>query len=142
MNPNYLDFEQPIAELEAKIEALRLLGNDNDLNITDEISTLQDKSVNLTGSIFSKLSAAQVSQVARHPQRPYMLDYIERIFTDFDELHGDRHFGDDQAIVGGIARLDDKPVMLIGQQKGRSVKKRLRATLVCRVLKATVKPCV
>ena len=125
MNPNYLDFEQPIAELEAKIEALRLLGNDNDLNITDEISTLQDKSVNLTGSIFSKLSAAQVSQVARHPQRPYMLDYIERIFTDFDELHGDRHFGDDQAIVGGIARLDDKPVMLIGQQKGRSVKEKV-----------------
>jgi len=125
MNPNYLDFEQPIAELEAKIEALRLLGNDNDLNITDEISTLQDKSVNLTGSIFSKLSAAQVSQVARHPQRPYMLDYIERIFTDFDELHGDRHFGDDKAIVGGIARLDDKPVMLIGQQKGRSVKEKV-----------------
>ncbi|HCH23756.1 MAG TPA: acetyl-CoA carboxylase carboxyl transferase subunit alpha [Oceanospirillaceae bacterium] len=125
MNPNYLDFEQPIAELEAKIEALRLLGNDNDLNITDEISTLQDKSVNLTGSIFSKLSAAQVSQVARHPQRPYMLDYIERMFTDFDELHGDRHFGDDQAIIGGIARLDDKPVMLIGQQKGRSVKEKV-----------------
>ena len=79
----------------------------------------------MTGSIFSKLSAAQVSQVARHPQRPYMLDYIERIFTDFDELHGDRHFGDDQAIVGGIARLDDKPVMLIGQQKGRSVKEKV-----------------
>ena len=125
MNPNYLDFEQPIAELEAKIEALRLLGNDNELNIADEIATLQDKSVSLTGTIFSKLSAAQISQVARHPQRPYMLDYVERIFTDFDELHGDRHFGDDQAIVCGIARLDDKPVMLIGQQKGRGVKEKV-----------------
>ena len=125
MNPNYLDFEQPIAELEAKIEALRLLGNDNELNISDEIATLHEKSVNMTGSIFAKLTAAQVSQVARHPQRPYMLDYVARMFTDFDELHGDRHFGDDQAIVGGIARLDDKPVMVIGQQKGRSVKEKV-----------------
>ena len=125
MNPNYLDFEQPIAELESKIEALRLVGNDNELNISEEITTLQAKNVSLTSSIFAKLTAAQVSQVARHPQRPYMLDYVERIFTDFDELHGDRHFGDDQAIVCGMARLEGQPVMLVGQQKGRSVKEKV-----------------
>ena len=125
MNDNYLDFEQPIAELEAKLESLRLLGNDNSLNINDEIVKLKDKSAQLTSSIFSKLTAAQVSQVARHPGRPYTLDYVERIFTDFDELHGDRHFGDDQALVCGIARLDDVPVMVIGHQKGRSTKEKV-----------------
>jgi len=121
MNPNYLDFEQPIAELEAKIEELQLVGNDNDLNITEEITKLREKSTKLTESIYSNLSAWQVVQVARHPQRPYATDYISQVFTDWDELHGDRHFGDDKAIVGGVARLDGKPVMVIGEEKGRSV---------------------
>ncbi len=121
MNLNYLDFEQPIAELEAKILELQMVGSDNDLNISEEIAKLRDKSRRLTESIYSNLSAWQVVKVARHPQRPYTLDYIERIFDDFDELHGDRHFGDDKAIVGGIARLDDRPVMVIGEEKGRGV---------------------
>lgn len=125
MNPNYLDFEQPIAELQAKIEELRLVGDDTDeLNITEEIERLESKSRSLTESIFSDLSAWQISQLARHPQRPYTLDYIDYIFSEFDEVHGDRHFADDQAIVGGIARLDDKPVMVIGHQKGRGVQER------------------
>ncbi len=125
MNPNYLDFEQPIAELQAKIEELRLVGDDTaELNISEEIMRLEDKSRTLTESIFSDLSAWQVSQLARHPQRPYTLDYIEYIFDEFDEIHGDRHFADDQAIVGGIARLDEKPVMVIGHQKGRGVRER------------------
>ena len=121
MNPNYLDFEQPIAELEAKIEELQLVGNDNNINITEEITRLREKSNKLTESVYSNLSAWQVVKVARHPQRPHSSDYIERMFTDWDELHGDRHFGDDKAIIGGIARLDDKPVMVIGEEKGRSV---------------------
>ncbi|MDC1341864.1 acetyl-CoA carboxylase carboxyltransferase subunit alpha [Oceanospirillaceae bacterium] len=125
MNPNYLDFEQPIADLEAKIEALRLVGNDNDLNISEEIAKLSDKSVSLTESIFSNLSAAQVSKVSRHPQRPHTIDYIASLFDDFDELHGDRHFGDDQAMVCGIARLAGKAVMVIGQEKGRSTKEKV-----------------
>ncbi|HEX4869351.1 MAG TPA: acetyl-CoA carboxylase carboxyltransferase subunit alpha [Moraxellaceae bacterium] len=126
MNPNYLDFEQPIAELEAKIEGLRLVGSGTGLNINEEIGRLQDKNLKLTEEIFSKLSAWQVSQLARHPRRPYMLDYIERIFTDFDELHGDRVFGDDPAIVGGPARLQGEAVMVIGHQKGRDVKEKVR----------------
>src|SRR6218665_1427589 len=97
MNPNYLDFEQPIAELEAKIEGLKLVGSGTGLNIEEEIGRLQDKSLKLTEEIFANLSAWQVSQVSRHPKRPYMLDYVEQIFTDFDELHGDRTFGDDAA---------------------------------------------
>lgn len=121
MNPNYLDFEQPIADLEAKIEELQLVGSDNDLNIAEEISKLRDKSIKLTESIYSDLSPWDVVKVARHPQRPYSMDYIKRMFTDWDELHGDRHFGDDKAIVGGVARLDGKPVMVIGEEKGRSV---------------------
>ncbi|UTW46188.1 acetyl-CoA carboxylase carboxyltransferase subunit alpha [bacterium SCSIO 12696] len=121
MNLNYLDFEQPIAELEAKIEELQLVGNDNDLNITEEIAKLRDKSHKLTESIYSSLTPWQVVQVARHPQRPYTVDYIKRVFTDFDELHGDRHFGDDHAIVGGTARLNGIPVMVIGEEKGRGV---------------------
>ena len=125
MNPNYLDFEQPIADLEAKIEALRLVGNDNDLNISDEITKLSDKSVSLTESIFSNLSAAQVSKVSRHPQRPHTIDYIDSVFDEFDELHGDRHFGDDQAMVCGIARLNGKAVMVMGQEKGRSTKQKV-----------------
>jgi acetyl-CoA carboxylase carboxyl transferase subunit alpha len=122
MNPNYLDFEQPIAELEVKIEELRLVGSDNEINISSEIETLRAKSTKLTEKIYSNLSAWDIVKVARHPRRPYSLDYIPRVFTEFDELHGDRHFGDDNAIVGGIARIDDKPVMVIGQEKGRAVK--------------------
>lgn len=122
MNPNYLDFEQPIAELEVKIEELQLVGADNEINISEEIETLRQKSVKLTEKIFSNLSAWDIVRVARHPQRPYTLDYIARVFTEFDELHGDRRFGDDKAIVGGIARLEGQPVMVIGQEKGRAVK--------------------
>ncbi len=122
----YLEFEQPIADLQAKIEELRLVGSDNSLNITDEIARLQDKSKSLTESIFGNLSSWQIAQMARHPQRPYTLDYISQIFTDFEELHGDRHFADDAAIVGGIARLDGRPVMIIGHQKGRDVKEKVR----------------
>lgn len=125
MNLNYLDFEQPIAELEAKIQELKLVGNDNELNISEEIAKLQDKSSRLTASIYSELSSWQVVKVARHPQRPYTLDYINRVFDDFDELHGDRHFGDDKAIVGGVARLDGKPVMVIGEEKGRGVNEKI-----------------
>ncbi|APQ13840.1 acetyl-CoA carboxylase subunit alpha [Pseudomonas oryzihabitans] len=126
MNPNYLDFEQPIADLQAKIEELRLVGNDNALNISDEIARLQEKSQALTKSIFSDLSSWQVARLARHPLRPYTLDYIGYLFTDFEELHGDRHFADDPAIVGGIARLDGRPVMVIGHQKGREVREKVR----------------
>jgi acetyl-CoA carboxylase carboxyl transferase subunit alpha len=125
MNLNFLEFEQPIAELEAKIEELRYVGDDSEINITDEIKRLQDKSRSLTESIFKSLSPWQISQLARHPQRPYLLDYIERIFDDFEELHGDRAYADDRAIVGGLARLDGRPVMVIGQQKGRDTKEKL-----------------
>ncbi|CAD5377191.1 acetyl-CoA carboxylase, carboxytransferase, alpha subunit [Pseudomonas sp. OF001] len=126
MNPNYLDFEQPIADLQAKIEGLRMVGNDNELNISEEIARLQDKTRTLTQSIFSNLTSWQIARLARHPRRPYTLDYIQHIFTEFDELHGDRHFADDAAIVGGVARLDDKPVMIIGHQKGREVREKVR----------------
>jgi len=126
MNLNFLDFEQPIAELEAKIEELRFVGSDSEVNISDEISRLQSKSRDLTASIFSGLKSAQISQLARHPQRPYFLDYVSRIFTDFEELHGDRAFADDKAIVGGLARFEDKPVMVIGQQKGRDTKEKVQ----------------
>ena len=126
MNPNYLDFEQPIAELEAKIEELRYVGDDSEVNIGDEISKLEEKSRSLTKTIFNKLDAWQTSKLARHPMRPYTLDYIDRIFTDFQELHGDRAFSDDAAMVGGLARLDGMPVMVIGQQKGRDTKENIR----------------
>ncbi|HAG95396.1 MAG: acetyl-CoA carboxylase carboxyl transferase subunit alpha [Pseudomonadales bacterium] len=126
MNPNYLDFEQPIAELESKIEELSSMGDSAALNINDEVKQLKDKSLSLTESIFSDLSSWQIAQLARHPKRPYTLDYVARIFTEFDELHGDRTYGDDKAIVGGVARLDGKPVMLIGHQKGRDVKEKVR----------------
>ncbi|KUJ81638.1 acetyl-CoA carboxylase carboxyltransferase subunit alpha [Microbulbifer flavimaris] len=121
MNFNFLEFEQPIAELESKIKELQHVGDDNELNIADEVARLREKSKNLTESIYSDLTPWQVVQVARHPQRPYSKDYIERMFTDWDELHGDRHFGDDRAIISGIARLDGKPVAVIGEEKGRSV---------------------
>jgi len=126
MNPNYLDFEQPIAELEAKIEELQLVSNDNKINISDEVGKLREKSRKLTEKIYGGLTPWQIVRVARHPLRPYTLDYIPRIFTEFDELHGDRHFGDDRAIVGGIARIDDQPVMVIGQEKGRGVQEKVK----------------
>ena len=122
MNPNYLDFEQPIAELEMKIEELKSVVDDSEINISDEIDRLKSKSHKLTQSIYSGLSPWDIVRVARHPLRPYSLDYIPLVFDDFDELHGDRHFGDDKAIVGGVARLDGRPVMVIGQEKGRAVK--------------------
>ncbi|OOZ41196.1 acetyl-CoA carboxylase carboxyltransferase subunit alpha [Solemya pervernicosa gill symbiont] len=125
MDLNFLDFEQPIAELEAKIEELRFVGEDNEIDIDKEISQLQSESQALTARIFSSLDAWQVSQLARHPQRLYTHDYIEKIFTDFQELHGDRAFADDPAIVGGVARLDGRPVMVIGHQKGRDTKEKL-----------------
>ncbi len=125
INLNFLDFEQPIAELEVKIEELRLMGTDTDLNIEEEIERLQEKSRALTETIFADLSSWQIAQLARHPQRPYALDYIAQLFTDFEELRGDRHFADDPAIVGGLARLDGQPVMVIGQQKGRDTKEKL-----------------
>ena len=126
MNLNFLDFEQPIAELEAKIEELRFVGDESAISITDEIERLQAKSRALTENIFSNLSAWQVAQLARHPQRPYTLDYVPRIFSDFEELKGDRAFADDPAIVCGVARLDGKPVAIIGEQKGRDTKEKIR----------------
>jgi acetyl-CoA carboxylase carboxyl transferase subunit alpha len=125
MNLDFLDFEQPIAELQAKIEELRLVGDDNEINIQEEIERLEGKSRSLTESIFSKLSPWQISQVARHPLRPYTLDYIERIVDDFQELHGDRAFADDKAIVAGLGRVDGRPVMIIGHQKGRDTKEKI-----------------
>jgi acetyl-CoA carboxylase carboxyl transferase subunit alpha len=126
MNPNYLDFEQSIADLDAKIEALRYADKNSGLNINEEINRLQKKSRKLTESIFTALTPWQISQVARHPQRPYTLDYIGAMFTDFQELHGDRAFADDPAIVAGIARLEGRPVMVIGQQKGRDTREKVR----------------
>ena len=126
MNLNFLDFEQPIAELEAKIEELRFVGSDSEINISEEIARLENKSRDLTKSIFSSLKAAQVAQLARHPQRPYFMDYVQRIFTDFEELHGDRTFADDKAIMGGMARLEGKPIMIIGHQKGRDTKEKVQ----------------
>ena len=126
MNPNYLDFEQPIAELEVKIEELQLVGSDNDINIGEEINKLREKSTKLTEKIYSDLSPWETVKVARHPMRPYTLDYISRVFTDFEELHGDRHFADDSAIVGGLARLNGEPVMVIGQEKGRGVQEKVK----------------
>ena len=122
----FLDFEQPIAELEAKIEELRFLGNDSELNIAEEVEKLRAKSRVLTTSIFGSLTPWQITQLARHPQRPYVLDYMPLVFTDFQELHGDRMYSDDQAIVAGPARLAGTPVMVIGQQKGRDTKERVR----------------
>lgn len=122
MNPQYLDFEQPIAELEDKIEELRLVGNDTDVNISEEINRLRNKSTSLTESIFSDLKAWDIARLARHPQRPYTFDYLDEVFTDFDELHGDRSFADDPAIVGGLVRLEGRPAVIIGHQKGREVR--------------------
>jgi acetyl-CoA carboxylase carboxyl transferase subunit alpha len=126
MDLNFLDFEQPIAELEAKIDELRFVGDDSKLNISEEIDRLKSKSALLTRRIFSNLTPWQVAQLARHPQRPYTLDYIEAFCPDFQELHGDRMYADDAAIVGGVARIAGTPVMLIGHQKGRNTKSRVR----------------
>ena len=126
MAMNFLDFEQPIAELEAKIEELKFLGADSSVNISEEIKRLQTKSRALTSNIFQNLTPWQITQLARHPQRPYTLDYVSMIFTDWQELHGDRMYGDDLAIVGGLARIDGIPVVLIGHQKGRDTKERVR----------------
>lgn len=122
---NYLDFEQSIAELEAKIEALRYASKDSDININEEINRLKAKSKKLTESVFSSLTPWQISQLARHPQRPYALDYIERIFADFQELHGDRLFAEDRAIVGGLAHLENRSVVVIGHQKGRDTREKV-----------------
>jgi len=124
MKISFLEFEQPIAELEARIEELRYVQDDSALDISEEIERLQDKSQSLTKGIYAKLGAWQISQVARHPQRPYTLDYIQALFTDFEELHGDRAFADDPAIVGGFARFNGELVMVIGHQKGRDTKER------------------
>ena len=121
MNPNYLEFEQPIAELQAKIEELRYVDN-AEVNLNEEIAKLEEKANSLTRSIFSKLTPRQISQLARHPKRPYTLDLIEYLFTDFRELHGDRAYADDKAIIGGLARFQGQPVMVIGHQKGRNTK--------------------
>jgi acetyl-CoA carboxylase carboxyl transferase subunit alpha len=125
MNPNFLDFEQPIAELEAKIRELQFATADADINISAEVETLKKKCDALTSSIFAKLSAWQIAQLARHPQRPYTRFYIDNVFTDFDELHGDRLYADDYAIIGGTARLNGKPVIVIGHEKGRDTKEKI-----------------
>lgn len=125
MKTTFLDFEQPIAELEAKIEELRCVQDDSALDISKELVLLQKKSEKLTQDIYAKLTPWQISQVARHPQRPYSMDYIGALFSDFEELHGDRAFGDDHAIVGGIARFNNQSVMVIGHQKGRDTKEKI-----------------
>ncbi len=125
MNLNYLDFEQPIADLQQKIEELRFATAGSEVNLTEEIARLEFKSKELTRQIFSNLNPWQIAQLARHPQRPYALDYIKTLFTDWEELHGDRHYMDDPSIVGGMARLDGRAVMVIGQQKGRDAKERV-----------------
>ena len=128
MNSHFLDFEQPIAELEAKIKELRLVNQDGefDVSIEEEITRLQEKKVEQTEKIFSNLGAWQISQLARHPNRPYTFDYVKRMLTEFDELAGDRAYADDKAIVGGLALLDDEPVMVIGHQKGRDTKEKIK----------------
>ena len=126
MKPVFLDFEQPIAELTKKIEELRFVQGESAVDISDEIERLQKKSNELTKSIYAKLTPAQVSQVSRHPQRPYTLDYISALCTDFQELHGDRHYADDYAIVGGLARFNGQSVVVIGHQKGRDTKEKIR----------------
>lgn len=126
MDLKFLEFEQPIAELEAKIDELRFVGDDSEININEEVARLKNKSEALTKSIFAKLSAWQIAQVARHPMRPYTQDYIDLLVSDFQELHGDRMFADDPAIIGGVGRIDGRAIMLIGHQKGRDTKERVR----------------
>ena len=131
MSLDFLDFEQPIAELEAKIDSLTAVSrqdNNLEVNLDEEVARLREKSVELTRKIFSDLGAWQIAKLARHPRRPYSLDYISRIFTDYQELAGDRAYADDKAIIGGLARLDGRPVMVIGHQKGRETKEKIRRT--------------
>ena len=125
MNLNFLDFEQPIAELEAKIQELRMVDKDSDINISDEISRLELKSKQLTKDVFGRLTPWQMTQLARHPQRPHTVDYISRIFTEFDELQGDRMLSSGPSILAGIARFNDQPVMVIGHEKGRTTKEKI-----------------
>ena len=125
MKQTFLDFEQPIAELQQKIDELRFVHEDSAVDISDEISRLTKKSQQLTKDIYAKLSAWQIAQVARHPQRPYTLDYVNGMFSDFRELHGDRTYADDPAIVGGLARFNGSPCMVIGHQKGRDTKEKI-----------------
>ena len=126
MDLKFLEFEQPIAELEAKIDELRFVGDDSEINISEEVARLKAKSETLTKSIFSKLSAWQIAQIARHPMRPYTADYLKTLAPDFQELHGDRMYADDPAIIGGVGRLDGRAMMFIGHQKGRDTKERVR----------------
>ncbi len=126
MNPDFLDFEQPIVELEVKIEELRYVGTDADVNLNEEIQRLQAKCKTLTESIFASLTPWQIAQLARHPRRPYTLDYIKGLITDFQELHGDRTFADDPAIVGGVGRFENQPVVVVGHQKGRDTREKIR----------------
>jgi len=126
MNLKFLDFEQPVAELEAKIDELKFVGDDSELNISEEIERLRRKSDTLTKNIFSSLTAWQVTQLARHPLRPYTLDYISSCFSDFQELHGDRMYADDKSLIGGLARVEGQPVVVIGHQKGRDTKERVK----------------
>jgi len=126
MDLKFLEFEQPIAELEAKIEELRFVGDDAEVNINEEVARLKSKSETLTRNIFSKLSSWQIAQVARHPMRPYTADYLKAISPDFQELHGDRMYADDSAVIGGIGRIDGRAVMFLGHQKGRDTKERVR----------------
>src|SRR5271168_5327816 len=125
INLNFLDFEQPIAELEAKIQELRMVAKDGDINISDEVARLEQKSRQLTKDVFSRLTPWQVTQLARHPQRPHTFDYLTRIFTDFDELHGDRMLSKGASIIAGIARFDGQPVMVIGHEKGRKTQEKI-----------------
>ncbi|MFD1260881.1 acetyl-CoA carboxylase carboxyltransferase subunit alpha [Entomomonas asaccharolytica] len=126
MNPNFLDFEQPIADLIAKIDELRLAQDGNSQNISEAIANLEKEKQEKTVSLFNNLTSWQITQLSRHPKRPYTLDYVSHLFTEFEELHGDRHYADDEAIVGGVARFDDKPIVVIGHQKGRDVKEKVR----------------
>lgn len=126
MKISFLEFEQPIADLEAKIEQLRFAQDDSAVDISEEISRLESKSLSLTKDIYGHLTAWQIAQVARHPQRPYTFDYVKHIFSDFEELHGDRGFSDDKAIVGGMARFNGQPCMVIGHQKGRDTKEKIQ----------------
>ena len=125
MKQNFLDFEQPIAELQAKIEELRMIRDESAVDVAEEIGRLEKKSQQLTREIHAKLTAWQIAKLARHPDRPYTLDYIQGLFTDFEELHGDRCYGDDAAIVGGLARFNGDPVMVLGHQKGRDTKEKI-----------------
>lgn len=125
MNLNFLDFEQPIAELEAKIQELRMVANDGDINISDEIARLEIKATQLTKEVFSRLNAWQITQLARHPQRPHTIDYINSIFTEFDEFFGDRMLSSGPSIIGGVARLNGQPVMVIGHEKGRKTQEKI-----------------